>query len=76
MLSHDWCLKSFLEFSKFIITFVGNRKKGRVGYLMTIKFTSMQKILTILCSKNLSPKDFKLWLNDGNGNICKIVLKS
>lgn len=44
MLSHDWCLISFLEFNKFIITFAGNRKKGRVGYHMTIKFTSMKRI--------------------------------
>lgn len=44
VLSHDWYLISFLEFNKFIITFAGNRKKGRVGYHMTIKFTSRKRI--------------------------------
>lgn len=43
---------------------------------MTVKFTSMRRIGITLCSENLNPKDFKLWQNDGNGNICGTALKS
>lgn len=42
---------------------------------MTITFTSMRRVWTILCSKKSNPKNVKFWQNNGNENICKTAFK-